>query len=243
MKYMGSKSRIAKYIVPILQSEINKNGIKEYIEPFCGGCNVIDKIKCDKKVANDLNKFLIALFIHLKNDGELPSEVSRELYNKVKKDYKNNVYEDWYCGAIGFLASYNGKFFDGGYAKSGYETTKSGVRLRDYFKESSNNILKQIPNLLDVDFISQDYLLFAPKNALIYCDPPYKNTTQYNISKNFDYEKFWAKIREWSKDNIVLVSELIAPDDFEVVWQQEVSRSLNASGKTKAIEKLFRYKG
>ena len=87
MKYMGSKSRIAKYIVPILQSEINKNGIKEYIEPFCGGCNVIDKIKCDKKVANDLNKFLIALFIHLKNNGELPSEVSRELYNKVKKDY------------------------------------------------------------------------------------------------------------------------------------------------------------
>lgn len=85
MKYMGSKSRIAKYIVPILQSEINKNGIKEYIEPFCGGCNVIDKIKCDKKVANDLNKFLIALFIHLKNGGELPNEVSRELYNKVKK--------------------------------------------------------------------------------------------------------------------------------------------------------------
>lgn len=47
MKYMGSKSRIAKYIVPIIQSYIDNNNIKKYFEPFLGGANVIDKINCD----------------------------------------------------------------------------------------------------------------------------------------------------------------------------------------------------
>lgn len=37
MKYMGSKSRIKKYIVPIIQDIINKNQIKLYIEPMVGG--------------------------------------------------------------------------------------------------------------------------------------------------------------------------------------------------------------
>lgn len=46
---MGSKSRIAKYIIPIIQRYIDDNKINTYIEPFCGGCNIIDKIKSDKK--------------------------------------------------------------------------------------------------------------------------------------------------------------------------------------------------
>lgn len=37
MKYMGSKSRIAKYIVPILQECIDSNNVTTYIEPFVGG--------------------------------------------------------------------------------------------------------------------------------------------------------------------------------------------------------------
>ena len=46
MKYQGSKSRIAKYIVPIIQKCIDDNEIIKYIEPFVGGANVIDKIAC-----------------------------------------------------------------------------------------------------------------------------------------------------------------------------------------------------
>lgn len=37
MKYMGSKSRIAKDIVPIIQRCIDENNITEYYEPFVGG--------------------------------------------------------------------------------------------------------------------------------------------------------------------------------------------------------------
>ena len=45
MKYIGSKKRISKYILPILQGYIDKNNISVYYEPFVGGSNMIDEIK------------------------------------------------------------------------------------------------------------------------------------------------------------------------------------------------------
>lgn len=39
--------------------------IKTYIEPFCGGCNIIDKIQCDTKIASDNHKYLIEMFKNL----------------------------------------------------------------------------------------------------------------------------------------------------------------------------------
>lgn len=65
MKYMGSKSRIAKQIVPIIQSGIERDGRDSYIEPFVGGANVIDKIKCKYRVGFDINEYLIALLQHV----------------------------------------------------------------------------------------------------------------------------------------------------------------------------------
>ena len=43
MRYEGSKNRISKELVPVIQSFISDN-CKGYIEPFVGGANVIDKI-------------------------------------------------------------------------------------------------------------------------------------------------------------------------------------------------------
>lgn len=58
---MGSKSRIAKHIVPIIQRYIDDNNIEKYVEPFVGGANVIDKVQCKEKYGFDKNKYLIAL--------------------------------------------------------------------------------------------------------------------------------------------------------------------------------------
>ena len=57
---MGSKSRIAKHIVPIIQRRMEDYNIKTFIDCFCGGCNIIDKVKCNKKIASDNNEFLIS---------------------------------------------------------------------------------------------------------------------------------------------------------------------------------------
>lgn len=244
MKLMGSKSRIAKDIVPIIQKCIDDNNLETYIEPFVGGCNVIDKVKCKSRYGYDKNKYLIALFKHLQNDGQLLTEVSRELYSEVRANYKDGNYENWYVGNIGFLASYNGRWFNGGYAQAGYEKTKTGQRYRDYYRESKDNIEAQIPYIKDIVLDVKDYLDFVPdSNSLIYCDPPYANTKQYANAMNFDYEKLWSTIREWSNNNFVLVSELDAPDDFICIWSKDVQRSMKSTDNTmRAVEKLFTYK-
>lgn len=209
IKYMGSKSRIAKDIVPIIQKYIDDNNITTYIEPFVGGCNVIDKIKCKSRIASDINPYLIALLKRVQNKEELYDEVPKELYDKVRASYNNkdNSFENWEYGNIGFLASYNGRFFDGGYAKSGYEKLKNGnQRYRDYYREAEDNILSQ--NLKDIIFINDDYRNLKTTNSVIYCDPPYENQKQYANSLHFDYDEFWNYMRRWSKNNIVIISEL-----------------------------------
>lgn len=252
MKYMGSKSRIAKNIVPIIQEYIDKNNIKKYIEPFVGGANVIDKIQCEERYGFDKNKYLIALLQRVQEYHDIDNcgllkEVPREIYNNAREQLKIGIQlnEDWYIGNIGFLASYNGRWFDGGYAQSGYEKTKNGERFRDYYQEAKNNLLSQAKDIKDIQFGVCDYKdtieLPYDSGMVIYCDPPYQGTKQYANATNFNYDEFWETMRKWSKCNIVLISEQNAPDDFKCVWEQEVSRSIKATDKSKSTEKLYTY--
>lgn len=195
------------------------------------------------RIASDINPYLIALLKRVQNKEELYDEVPKELYDKVRASYNNkdNSFENWEYGNIGFLASYNGRFFDSGYAKSGYEKLKNGgQRYRDYYRESKDNILSQ--NLEDIIFINDDYRNLKTTNSVIYCDPPYENQKQYANSLHFDYDEFWDCMRKWSENNIVLISKLNAPKDFECIWEKSVSRSIKSADKSRDTEKLFIYK-
>ena len=240
MKYMGSKSRIAKHIVPIIQEKIKENNIKTYIEPFCGGCNIIDKIQCETKVASDNHKYLIEMFKNLNSIKDLPGFITKEHYSEVRNCFNKELleYPDWYIGAVGFLASYNGRFFDGGYA--GIVYTKAGTE-RNYYDEAKRNLLEQIPLLNNIQFLYGDYeeLYSDQNNCMFYCDIPYKGTKQYGSSKNFDYDRFWKWANKMSEKNIVLVSEHEAPSDWTCIWQQEVKRTIDNNKRVNAIEKLF----
>lgn len=239
---MGSKSRIAKDIVPIIQGYIDRNHITTYIEPFVGGANVIDKIKCERRIGTDKNKYLIALLKRVAEGKELLESVSREFYSDVRSKYETGVYEDWVVGNVGFIASYNGRWFDGGFAPAGYEQTKNGQRYRDYYQESKRNILAQSNDIANVEFGVKDYTEYEPAGCLIYCDPPYQGTKQYKNAMKFDYELFWNTVREWSINNIVIISELSAPDDFKCIWEKSVSRTMKSTDNTmRALEKMFIY--
>lgn len=238
MKYMGSKAKIADNILPFIHSYMVINNIDTYIEPFMGGCNMIDKVQATNRYAYDKNKYLVALFQHLQDGGELPEDVSREQYVDCRAHYRANdgYYPDWYLAAVGFLAGFNGRFYDGCYANPGWE----GDHYRDYYQEAKRNILEQMRFLSDVHFASGNYKELNPSGALIYCDPPYAGTKGYlTITKEFNHKEFWDIMREWSKNNIVLISEENAPDDFDILWEQEVSRTIRAQEKSKATEKLF----
>ena len=175
------------------------------------------------------------------NTEDLPKEVSYELYQDVKYNQGTGKYEDWFTGAVCFLAGFNGRGFDGGYGKPSYEKKADGTQIyRDYFQEAKRNLLEQAPLLRDIEINHGGYEQYTDvKGALIYCDPPYANTKSYNRKLVFDHDKFWQWVRDMSKHNIVLVSEESAPPDFDVLWEQEVTRSIRANEKSTSTEKLF----
>ena len=85
MRYSGSKSRIAKHIIPFIMNELHSGDV--YIEPFVGGCNMIDKINWENKYGYDLNKYVISMWSKIKEKqyNIFPKAVSEEDYNAMKK--------------------------------------------------------------------------------------------------------------------------------------------------------------
>ena len=77
---------------------------------------------------------------------------------------------------------------------------------------------------------------------MIYCDPPYADTTGYSGVDAFDSSKFWDVMREWSKTNTVYVSEFNAPADFEAVWEKPYKVQM-CKEQQLVTEKLFKMKG
>ena len=241
MRYVGSKNKIAKHLAPIIQSYIDKNNIKKYLEPFVGGANMIDKIKCEKKIGCDIHEELIELLKAVQNNIDLPDRILESEYYEVKNNKEK--YPKWYVGLVGFCASFGAKYF-GGYARDSKDDNSG-----KWSAGAINNLKKQIPNLKDVHFFYKNFL-DIPKDKLnkyvIYCDPPYKNTTEYKTEK-FPYEEFYQWCRDVSKNNIVLISEYSMPEDFECIWQMECKTLIDSNKKRQdkdnvRIEKLFTYK-
>ena len=229
---MGSKNRIAKHILPIILK--NRKPDQWFVDACTGGGNLVDKVD-GNRVANDINKYLIALLDYL-SKGFIPKEITKEKYNSIKK-YKHD-FPEWLVGYAGICCSYSGKWF-GGFA--GEVNTKGGVR--NYQKEAIANIEKQSKNLKGIVFKSeciQD--LIIPPRSIIYYDIPYEGTTKYK--DEFNHPDFWELCRDKRKQgHMVFVSEYSAPNDFVCVWEQEVKSSLSANGKggssKKSIERLF----
>ena len=240
MRYMGSKKSISKDIVPIIQSYINDE-TKGYLEPFVGGANVIDKIKCSKRIGSDCHKQLIELFKKLQSDIDaIPNEIPFDEYEKVKNNKKD--YEDWYLGIVGFLGSFGARYFEG-YARNNKDDFSGQIQ-----RGSIKNLKKQYNNLKDVEFYCKDFREYENiQGYVIYCDPPYKGTKKYK-TELFPYDEFYEWCREMSKDNILLVSEYNMPNDFECIWQKEIKANFDSNRKpkdekNKRVEKLFICRG
>lgn len=235
MKYIGSKAKIAKEIVPIIQKYINDNNISTYKELFVGGANVIDKIKCKLKIASDIDDGLIELYKTTINNPEalemLPQRLEREDYYKIRDSI---IYAKWYRYAVLLFGSYNSRIYGGCYGA--YAKTKDG-KIRDYYRESINNYKKQIPSLKDIVFTDGDYRNFNNNQSLIYCDIPYKNSIGFK--SEFNHEEFWAWAEEQSKNNIIIVSEYEAPENWKCIWQKQVKTHQNNRNKLVKTEKLF----
>lgn len=241
MKYMGSKNRLAKYLLPII---LKDRGLRQYyVEPFVGGANLIDKVH-GRRLGSDINPFLIACLEMLQSDlSKLPKskkETDEYTYKEMKEKSKlpiEQITKDELAiiGYYGFALSYGGKWF------GGWRRDKIGKR--DYVEEAYKNAVRQSTTLKNIVFETMDYVTCEiPNNSIIYCDPPYRGTTSYK--NNFDHNLFWDWCRKQRiKGNIIFISEYFAPSDFKCVWEKEIVSSLTKeTGSKTGIEKLFTLK-
>ena len=234
MKYLGSKNRIAKHILPIILKD--RFDGQYFVEPFVGGANTIDKVK-GNRIGADKNVYMIALHQELQNGWLPPKNITKEEYTHLKEN--KELYKDCEVGYYGTQLVFGSVWF------GSYRRDNTGKR--EYDIESYNNVMKQQPNLIDVDFICCDYQdLKIPPNSLIYCDPPYKGARPYIAENKIIHTDFW----QWCRDKVneghqVFISEYNAPDDFECIWQKEIVASGNGitDKKLKATEKLFVFRG
>lgn len=233
-----------KYLLPILTKDMDGDTV--FCDLFGGGMNVVCDIPCPIKIVVDYNKYVIALWKELQENGmkQIPTEVSEELYNKVKYDYLNHTryYSDYFIGYVGTCCSFGGSWFNG-YAR--FNPNKN----EDHIKEAYNGLKKQVESFKYLDgttflYASYDEIpLF--ENEIVYCDPPYASTKKYE--SDFDNDAFWEWARKASKKvKHLYISEYDAPDDFECVWEMKKKDGLGRKKGKKQnvkIEKLFVYKG
>ena len=167
--------------------------------------------------------------MEVKNGYELPECISEEEYKYVKS-HKDE--DKVLSGFVGFGCSFGGRWF-GGYARN--------KGNRNYALESKKSLLKDMPALMDAEFICKDYRdVELPDGCVVYADPPYNGTTGYG-NETFDSEEFWKYMREISKDHMVFISEQNAPSDFISIWEKPFTRTLdvNKNNQFKVTEKLF----
>lgn len=184
MKYMGSKARIAPEIMPIIL-EGKKEG-QCYVEPFCGGCNSLQHVT-GHRIGGDQNKYLIAMWKGLQADSPRPRVITKQMYDDARMDFRygrNDHYDDFLIGWIGFMSSFNGAFFRG---------YTGNYPHRDYIRESINNVERQVDKIRDVEFHACGYeQLPIPSESIIYCDIPYRDTSGYTATGGFDHDRFWG---------------------------------------------------
>ena len=237
MKYMGSKGRIAKHILPIMMKAAEECSVTTWVEPFVGGGNMIDKVPHSfRRIGCDLNPHTIMAMLAIRDlVNQLPESVSLEEYQQMRGAPPHPI-TSW----VRFVCSFGGKF-ENGYARQGNPLNYRSTPC----EEGRRNAIKQSPKLQGVEFINCSYTELTDKitNSLIYCDPPYQNTTGYKTDV-FNHEQFFDWCRKMKgQGNIVFVSEYNAPDDFELVWEGEVKTNFSSTRKEathNAVEKLFK---
>lgn len=247
MKYMGSKARHAKELIQAMKDHLgvqyfDATPYRQWIEPFVGGANMIAKVPDDEflgRIGADINPFVIKMFKELQKGWQPPTEITEDQYQHAKALSKESGIDGELGAWVGFVGvgcSYAGKWF-GGFARG----VDSKGNPRNYAAESARNLLAQKDAIQSVQFVVADYTQFihSPLPSLIYCDPPYQDTTKY--SSEFNHTGFW----EWcdimvEKGHKVFVSEYNAPDGWISIWQKTTVSSLTKdTGSKKAIEQLF----
>lgn len=238
MVYRGSKGRLLRELLPMIQDLVDRKKPGAYVEPFIGGANVIAEVRWPNKIGSDLNPDLVDFLNFCKEEPGLPwmpDRVTREHWTEVRDNPERFGRKYWL--SVGWLSSFSGCFFPKGYGGGDYGTG------RDRYNMCLSNMRAQAPKLADVRISCRDFMSYDPDEwyeTVFYCDPPYRGTSGYGKIR-FPFDDFDRWCRKMARNNWVLVSEFEMPSDFRCVWEKERFIGVNSDGanRTRKTERLY----
>ena len=260
LPYMGSKNSIARKIVSVLPRATH------FYDLFCGGCSITHVAMLSEKWQqyhiNDLS-MMPQLFVDAVN-GKYNNErrwISREDFFRLK-DTDPYVACVWSFGNDCQTYMY-GKdvepfkkaLHEVHFAETKEQRTEAMARYRRLVAEVDRELttdqktrignlecLQRLQRLQSLQRLQRSYAdVPIAEDSVIYCDPPYKETHDYN-SGSFDHDAFYSWCLEQTEP--LFISEYDMPaTDFVCVaqWSKpSLFRNEGLEKRTFKIEKLYR---
>lgn len=228
-QYAGGKARIGKQIYEAIRDhemEVVGSHDTPYFEPFLGMGGVMThfaKSRSRTCYATDVDECIVSFWRKIQT-GWIPDPISREQYTNIK----------------------SAGIYDAEYAFAAYGCSFRGSRWTYFYKDCMDRAIRRIRKknfsevMKDVQFLDHSsYVSHDPSCMLIYCDPPYKESSFDKRRSNltdFDTSVFWDRMRSWSEDNVVVVSERTAPKDFVSIFSLTRKNPFNGG---EIVEHLF----
>jgi DNA adenine methylase len=239
MQYMGGKSRIARQLAAIIDCARRPGQLAW--DPFCGGLSMSVALSASGPVhSSDKNPALIAMYNALRAGWEPPVEVSREEY-RAARALPDTDPRKAFCG---YGCSFGGKWF-GGYKEPIESRARAAGKdngRRMPHRASARSVRRAVAAVRGpIDVL--DFLTIEPRpiDAVIYCDPVYRDVTDYPEVGPFDHDLFARRVQQWSRYAHVFVSEYDFPIG-RVVWEHPIRNCLDGkrnSGAPRSTERLY----
>ena len=190
--YIGNKYRIIDQLLQYFPT-----GINNFVDLFCGGCDVVINTRARHRYANDSNYLVVDIFREMQKytvselleyfdstivENKLSKE-DRDSYIRFRKMYNENRNPlDLYV-LMCFSFNYQFRF------NSAHEFNNTFGRNRSSFNKAMRSNLKNfVPKIKNVHFSALDFrdfnFLKLRNNDFLYADPPYTLTCgSYNDGK------------------------------------------------------------
>lgn len=226
MRYQGGKGKLAKTIAPVI---LNFAAGRRIVEPFHGGLSMT--VALQPAIASDYSLPAHTLVKSTRAGWEPPSFVDEQTYNELKRGVRDQS-DPLTCFA-GQCCTFGGGWFKG-YAR-GHPSQREPIRA------AAVALKRRVGATLSTTFLHQPYWeLDVLPGDVVYCDPPYKDTSQDYPVEAFDHNRFWEWARQIAEDGAdVFVSEFSAPDDVAVFWEKEVAKQTRSKDGSTKIERLY----
>lgn len=251
--YLGSKSRIAPWVVERLPSA------ETFVDLFAGGCAVTHAAllagRWERYIVNDLSD-APRLFIDAANGkyadetriptrDEFFSQKDDDPYIRYLFSFGNNGCSYLFSRDVEEVKVCASKMLVASTLAERYRLYRRFIKLlgHDYRDRVMRELqscesLQRLQSLQSLQRLQSDYRSVPiPDGAVVYCDPPYRGTN-CGCYGGFDFDAF----DEWlaSCGHLCVVSEYAAPAGCVEIAARQKQCSASANGKSQRVtERLF----